>query len=111
MQNNGKIEKSNQNDISIDEPKEDAENEFHDLCQKSYVLTISESSLPHEFNFTLLEPASHIFWSYSYANENLNQIEGRSNKQAFVQLLRNSLESGLLRNINRDKTLKVEPGF
>jgi len=57
---------------SMDDAEEDAENEFHELCRKSYVLTISESSLPHEFSFTLLEPASHIFWNHTYRNENLN---------------------------------------
>lgn len=44
--------------MDLDEPDEETENQFHDLCKKSYVLTVTESSLPHEFNFTLLEPAS-----------------------------------------------------
>ena len=81
IQNNNKVKKATQNNSQDISAEDDLETEFHELSQKSYVLTISESSLPHEFSFTLLEPCSHIFWSHTYRNENLNQIESRANKQ------------------------------
>jgi hypothetical protein len=92
------------------EGDEEKDAEYHELSKKGYVLSISENSLPHEFTFTLVEPCSNIFWQFSYRDSKLNQIEGRMERQAFVQTIKNSLEGGMLRNV-MNNCLEVRPGF
>jgi hypothetical protein len=101
-------DKATKDDDSEGDDEKDAE--FHELSKKGYVLSISENSLPHEFTFTLVEPCSNIFWQLSYRDNKLNQIEGRMERQAFVQTIKNSLEGGLLRNVT-PRSLVVRPGF
>ena len=63
------------------------------------VLTLTETSFPHQFNFMLLEPCSHIFWHYTYSDNKLNYMERRADKQAFAQILANSIETGIFRGV------------
>ena len=56
---------------------------FQDGLNQGLVLNISETSFPHEINFTLLEPCSHVFWSYKYTDDKLNRIENRVDRMAF----------------------------
>lgn len=51
------------------------------------VFVISESCFPHQFNFLLLEPCSHIFWQHTLSDDKLNPIDSRQDKQAFAWLL------------------------
>ena len=48
------------------------------------VLSISETCFPHQYNFMLLEPCSHIFWQHSYSDNKLNLMEKRDDKQCFA---------------------------
>ena len=52
--------------------------------QKGMILTLTETSFPHQFNFMLLEPCSHIFWHYTHSDNKLNFMERRADKQAFA---------------------------
>ena len=67
---------------------------------RGLVLNISETSFPHTINVMLLEPCSHIFWSYSYRDDKLSRIEKRADKQAFAMHLNSSLEDQLLRDLD-----------
>jgi hypothetical protein len=78
---------------------------------KGMVFSISETSFPHQFNFMLLEPCSHIFWQYNYQDNKLNMMERRVDKQSFAQLLLNSVKGGVLREVNDREILKVQPGY
>mmetsp|Transcript_5098 Transcript_5098/g.6785 ORF Transcript_5098/g.6785 Transcript_5098/m.6785 type:complete len:136 (-) Transcript_5098:274-681(-) len=54
--------------------------ESEKVRQKTMILTITETSFPHQFNLMLLEPCSHIFWFFSHADNKLNQMERRADK-------------------------------
>jgi len=43
-----------------------------ELRGKGMVLAISETAFPHQFNFMLLEPCSHIFWAHTHGDSKLN---------------------------------------
>lgn len=75
------------------------------------ILTITETSFPHQFNFMLLEPCSHIFWHYSHSDNKLNFMERRSDKQAFAQILLDSMSEGIFRNLEPAKTKIVTEGY
>ena len=82
---------------------------FEDGRNCGLVLNISETSFPHEINFTLLEPCSHVFWSYKYTDDKLNRIENRVDRLAFSMVLSKSLDSDLFRDAR--ESLKVDPGY
>jgi hypothetical protein len=43
-----------------------------DVRRRGLVLAISEKPFPHGITVTLLEPCSHIFWSHSHTDDQLN---------------------------------------
>lgn len=47
---------------------------------RGFVFSISEQSFPHEITLMLLEPCSHIFWSYIYKDDKIGRIERRADK-------------------------------
>lgn len=75
------------------------------------VLTLTETSFPHQFNFMLLEPCSHIFWHYTYSDNKLNYMERRADKQAFAQILANSIETGIFRGVDKSTVKPIQIGF
>ena len=72
-----------------DEDRDNLESQTTDekYTSKGYVISVSESSVPHALVFMILEPCSHIFWSDVYSDDKLNQIEQRCERQAFVKVL------------------------
>jgi len=40
-----------------------------EVRNKGLVLSVSEQAFPHDFHLILLEPCSHIFWSYQYSDD------------------------------------------
>ena len=85
--------------------------EAEKIRQKGMILTLTETSFPHQFNFMLLEPCSHIFWHYTHSDNKLNFMERRADKQAFAQILVDSIESGIFRNVDAKTTKKATLGF
>lgn len=73
---------------------------YDDGRNHGLVLNISETSFPHEINFTLLEPCSHVFWSYKYTDNKLNRIEKRVDRLAYCMTLGNCLNQEIFRDIN-----------
>ena len=59
----------------------------------------------------LLEPCSHIFWHYSHSDNKLNFMERRSDKQAFAQILLDSMSEGIFRDLEPEKTMIVTEGY
>jgi hypothetical protein len=45
--------------------------EDYDLVNFSLVLAIDEKAFPHTLNFSILEPASNLLWSYTYRDSRL----------------------------------------
>jgi len=82
--------------------------EIVDLKNQGLVLSISETSFPHEFNFMLLEPCSHIFWHFTFKDNKLNQIERRMDRQVFAHQMSNALNQGILRNLATEQVIEVE---
>jgi len=80
---------------------------------RGLVLSVSEESFPHEFNFMLLEPCSHIFWSYQHSDDMLNQMERRRDKHAFAYLLLKSCsdKDGIMRQLGHKSTKLIDPGY
>lgn len=75
------------------------------------ILTLTETSFPHQFNFMLLEPCSHIFWHAQHSDNKLNLMERRVDKQAFAQILLDSVSQGIFRNVEPKSTKLVEEGY
>lgn len=78
---------------------------------RGLVLNISETAFPHSINIVLLEPCSHIFWSYTYRDDKLNRIEKRADKQAFAAHLNQSMTLELFRNVNKSTVKAAEIGY
>lgn len=49
------------------------------------VLAVLEQGFPHEIFFTVLEPVSHIQWSWKLKDDKLNPIENRRETEYFVR--------------------------
>lgn len=79
--------------------------------QKSMILSLTETSFPHQFNLMLLEPCSHIFWHFSHADNKLNLMERRRDKQAFARILSSSIEAGIFRDVVSSKVKMVTEGY
>lgn len=78
---------------------------------RGLVLNISETAFPHSINIVLLEPCSHIFWSYTYRDDKLNRIEKRADKQAFASHLNQSMTQELFRQISPKTVKPCEIGY
>lgn len=91
------------------EGNEDQENDK--IRQKGMIFTLTETSFPHQFNFMLLEPCSHIFWHFTHSDNKLNLMESRQNKQAFAQILLDSMTNGIFRDLTPEVTKTVEEGY
>ena len=59
------------------------------------VLGILEQGFPHSVTFMLLEPVSHIQWQHVIADDKLNPIENRKEKEYFIKHCKDLIESGL----------------
>jgi len=85
--------------------------ESEKIRSKTMILTVTETSFPHQFNFMLLEPCSHIFWFYSHSDNKLNLMERRADKQAFAQLLSDSIKNGFFRDVTPAMTKVIKEGY
>lgn len=75
------------------------------------ILTVTETSFPHQFNFMLLEPCSHIFWFYAHTDNKLNLMERRADKQAFAHMLNESIRHGFFREVVPANIKMVQEGY
>jgi len=87
------------------------EEEKDKVRQKAMIFTLSETCFPHQFNFMLLEPCSHIFWFYTHRDNKLNYMERRMDKQAYARILLDSVKGGFFRGCLPNQMRLVDEGF